>query len=130
MINLFIQLLVSAAVFLILSKILPGFQIKDFKTSILVAVIYGILMVVGSLLVGPLQFLSATLVKLVSWIPLIGSIANIGAIILAFLLKFIIGSIMLSITDAILKDFKMNSFMVGIVAAFIISLVGCFLPMY
>lgn len=128
--GLIIQLLVSALVFVVLSKILPGFSIKDFKTALIVALIYGVLMVLSSLLVTPLSFLTDLCVKLVSWIPIINSVANIGAIVVKFLLNFIIGSIMLCITDKFIKGFEMRSFAVGIVAALIISVIGCFLPMF
>ncbi len=128
--GLIIQLLVSALVFVVLSKVLPGFNIKDFKTALIVALIYGVLMVLSSLLVTPLSFLTDLCVKLVSWIPIISSVANIGAIVVKFLLNFIIGSIMLCITDKFIKGFEMRSFAVGIVAALIISVIGCFLPMF
>lgn len=124
------QLLISGVIFLILSKTLPGFDIKDFKTALLVALLYGIFMLLAAWLATPLAFLSNALVQLVSWIPIIGKLANIGNLVLMFLLKFIIGSIMLCITDGLLKGFKMKSFAVGIVASLIISLVGCFIPMF
>ncbi len=126
-----IQLLVSALVMFILSKVLPGFEIKDFKTSILVALIFGVCMLFGILLVKPLSFLAEILASIVSYIPFIGAkLAGFGLALVQFLLNFIIGSIMLCITDKFLDGFKMRSFAVGIVAAFIISLVGCFIPMF
>lgn len=128
--NLIIQLLVSAVVFFILSKILPGFTIKDAKTAVIVALLYGVLMVLSTLLVSPLSFLTDMCAKLVSWIPIISSIANAGAVVVKFLLNFIIGAIMLCITDKFVKGFEMRSFAVGIVAALIISIVGCFVPMF
>ncbi len=128
--GLIIQLLVSALVFVVLSKVLPGFSIKDFKTALIVALIYGVLMVLSSLLVGPLGFLTDMCAKLVSWIPIISSLANAGAVVVKFLLNFIVGSIMLCITDKFIKGFEMRSFAVGIVAALIISVIGCFLPMF
>ena len=105
--NLIIQLLVSAVVFFILSKILPGFTIKDAKTAVIVALLYGVLMVLSTLLVSPLSFLTDMCAKLVSWIPIISSIANAGAVVVKFLLNFIIGAIMLCITDKFVKGFEM-----------------------
>ena len=125
-----IQLLVSSLVMLALSKVLPGFEIKDFKTSILVALIFGILMVVSGLLVSPLSFLTNGIASLLSGIPLLGTVANIGARVLLFLINFIVGSIMLCITDKFLDGFKMRSFAVGIVASFLIALINGFLPMF
>ncbi|MBR4330797.1 MAG: phage holin family protein, partial [Candidatus Riflebacteria bacterium] len=112
--GLVLQLLVSSIVMLILSKLIPGFEIKDFKTSVLVALIFGILMVFSGLLVSPLSWLATSIASLVSGIPLIGTIAGIGSKILLFLINFIVGSIMLCITDKFLTGFKMRSFAVGI----------------
>ncbi len=129
--GLITQLLVSSIVMLVLSKILPGFEIKDFKTSILVALLFGVCMVFGMALASPLSFLAETIAKIVSYIPLIGEmLAGLGLSLVRFLLNFIIGSIMLCITDKFLDGFKMRSFAVGIVAAFIISIAGCFVPMF
>ena len=125
-----IHLLVSSIVMLILSKLIPGFEIKDFKTSVLVALIFGILMVFSGLLVSPLSFLTNGIANLLSGIPLIGTVANIGARVLMFLINFIVGSIMLCITDKFLTGFKMRSFAVGIVAAFLIALINGFLPLF
>ena len=125
-----VHLLVSSIVMLILSKLIPGFEIKDFKTSVLVALIFGILMVFSGLLVSPLSWLATSIASLVSGIPLIGAIAGIGSKILLFLINFIVGSIMLCITDKFLTGFKMRSFAVGIVAAFLIALINGFLPLF
>ena len=126
-----LQLLVSALVMFILSKVLPGFEIKDFKTSILVALIFGICMLFGILLVKPLEFLASILAAIVSYIPFIGAkLAGFGLALVQFLINFIIGSIMLCITDKFLDGFKMRSFAVGIVASFLIALIGCFIPMF
>ncbi|MBQ3643115.1 MAG: phage holin family protein [Candidatus Riflebacteria bacterium] len=128
--GLILQLLVSSLVMLALSKLLPGFEIKDFKTSILVALIFGILMVASGLLITPLSALTKVIADLLSGIPVIGAIANIGARVLLFLINFIVGSIMLCITDKFLTGFKMRSFAVGIVAAFLIALINGFLPLF
>lgn len=128
--GLVLQLLVSSLVMLALSKIIPGFEIKDFKTSILVAIIFGVLMVFSGMLVTPLSFLTNGLASLLKDIPLIGTVANIGARVLMFLINFIVGSIMLCITDKFLSGFKMRSFSVGIVAAFLIALINSFLPLF
>jgi uncharacterized membrane protein YvlD (DUF360 family) len=128
--GLILQLLVSSLVMLALSKLLPGFEINDFKTSILVALIFGILMVASGLLITPLSALTKVIADLLSGIPVIGAIANIGARVLLFLINFIVGSIMLCITDKFLTGFKMRSFAVGIVAAFLIALINGFLPLF
>ena len=87
-------------------------------------------MLVAGALVKPLTFIGDALVWLVSWIPVVKDLANLGMYIVSFLLKFIIGSIMLCVTDMFIKGFKMRSFALGIVVAFIISVINCFLPMW
>ncbi len=124
------QLLVSSLLLLFLSKFLPGFEIKDFKTSVIVSILYGIFMAASGFLAKFLVVIGEALVFLVKWIPIIGDLANLGMIITVFLLKFIVGAIILSFVDVIIKGFKMRNFGVAIVAAFIISVVNCFLPMF
>lgn len=128
MISLILNLLVSAVLMIVISKVLPGFEIKDFKTSIIVAIVFGILMAVGGLLAAPLSFLNDIIVSVLRWIST--GIASFAGKILAFLLQFIIGSIMLCITDHFIDGFKLRSFSVGIVAAFLIALVNAFLPTF
>lgn len=128
MISLILNLLVSAVLMIVISKVLPGFEIKDFKTSIIVALVFGILMALGGLLAAPLSFLNGIIVSVLGWIST--GIASFAGKILAFLLQFIIGSIMLCITDHFIDGFKLRSFSVGIVAAFLIALVNAFLPTF
>ena len=128
--QLIVHLLVSSIILLLISKFLPGFEIKDFKTSVIVALIFGILMAVSGLLVSPLTGLTSWMADLVKNIPLIGTVAGIGAKIVLFLINFIVGSIMLCITDMFIKGFKMRSFGVGIVAAFLISLINACIPTF
>ncbi len=125
--SLIIKLLVSAIVFYVLSKVFSSFEIKDFKTALLVAFIYGLLMAAGGLVALPLTAVVNFFDGLLSGIPLIGKLSNIGATTFIFLVNFITGSIMLWITDKLLKGFKMTSFLVGILVAFIISFINCFL---
>ena len=128
MISLILNLLVSAVLMIVISKVLPDFEIKDFKTSIIVAIVFGILMALGGLLAAPLSFLNGIIVSVLGWIST--GIASFAGKILAFLLQFIIGSIMLCITDHFIDGFKLRSFSVGIVAAFLIALVNAFLPTF
>ncbi len=128
MISLILNLLVSAVLMIVISKVLPGFEIKDFKTSIIVAVVFGILMAIGGFLAFPLSFLNGIIVTVLGWIST--GIASFAGKILAFLLQFIIGSAMLCITDHFIDGFKLRSFSVGIVAAFLIALINAFIPTF
>ena len=82
----------------------------------------------GGLLAAPLSFLNGIIVSVLGWIST--GIASFAGKILAFLLQFIMGSIMLCITDHFIDGFKLRSFSVGIVAAFLIALVNAFLPTF
>ena len=98
------------------------------KSMGIVAIVFGILMALGGLLAAPLSFLNGIIVSVLGWIST--GIASFAGKILAFLLQFIIGSIMLCITDHFIDGFKLRSFSVGIVAAFLIALVNAFLPTF
>jgi putative membrane protein len=128
--QLIVHLLISSVILLVISKFLPGFEIKDFKTSVIVALVFGILMALSGLLVAPLSFLTNGIASLLSIIPLLGSIAGLAAKIVLFLINFIVGSIMLCVTDMFIKGFKMRSFGVGIVAAFLIALINALIPTF
>ena len=129
MIGLIVRLLVSAVIMFGLSTIHPNFRIKNFKASIWVAIVFGLLMAFSGLLVSPLSWLTTSIADLVKGIPIIGTITNIGASILLFLINFCIGAIMLWLTDKFLKDFETN-FLMCIVASFLISLINAVLASF
>ena len=108
MLAFFLQWLVLSAAFWITAKILPGVKIKGFGTSILAAAVFAILSVV----VGWLLFAAFT----------------IGTLGLAWLLKpltwWIIGAIVLKLTDVFFRDFKIDGFGTALLASAIIAITG------
>jgi putative membrane protein len=95
-------LILSVAVFIV-SKILPGIQIKSFITAIIVAVVYSII-----------NFLLGWLLVILSF-PFI--------IITFGLFKFVINAFLLWITDKLLEDFEIKGIFTTLIAAFLITLV-------
>lgn len=95
-------LLLSVAIFLI-AKLVPGIHVKSFTTAILVAIVYSI---INFLLGGILRFLS------------------LPAIVLTLgLFLFVVNAFMLWLTAKLLDDFHIDSFLITIIAAVLITLV-------
>jgi putative membrane protein len=91
----------SLAVFIV-AKLLPGIQIKNFGTAVLVALVYSVI----NFFLGKILLFFA--------FPVI--IITFGLFI------FIIDAFLLWITDKIIDDFEINSFGTTILAAFLIML--------
>lgn len=93
-------LLKSLAIFAV-AKLLPGIQIKNFGTAIIVAIVYSLI----NLLLGTLLFILA-----------------LPAIVITFgLFTFIIDAFLLWITDKVIDDFEIDNFVTTILAAFLIT---------
>ncbi|MBN1961924.1 MAG: phage holin family protein [Deltaproteobacteria bacterium] len=100
-------LLLSVSVW-ITSRILPGFQVRNFGSAIVVAAIFGLL----NWLLGWLFFVAIGLGTL-----------GIG-FLLAFITRWIVNAIMLKITDLITDRLEIRSFSWALAAALIMSLLG------
>ncbi len=90
----------SLAVFIV-AKMLPGIQIKNFGTAVLVALVYSMI----NFILGKILFFFA--------FPMI--------LITFGLFVFIIDAFLLWITDKIIEDFEINNFVTTIIAAFLIT---------
>lgn len=95
--RLLLQWVLSALSLLAVSKWLPGFEVKDFPSALIVAAVYGILHV---LLYRVLVFLA--------FVPVIISFGLFILVINAFLLF---------LTSALLDNFKIHSFSAAILGA-------------
>ena len=100
---MFINILIlSAAVFLV-SQVLPGIQIKNYITAIIVAIVYSLINF----------FLGWVLV-----------ILSLPFIIITFgLFKLVINAFMLWLTDRIIEDFQIKDFFTTVLAALLITVV-------
>jgi len=94
-------LLLSVAVFIV-AKIMPSIHIKSFWTAIVVALVYSII-----------NFLTG-------WFLVI--LALPFMIITFGLFKFVINAFLLYITDKLIEDFKIDSFVSTLIAAFLITI--------
>jgi putative membrane protein len=100
-------LILSLAVW-VTAAVLPGFHVKNVKSALIVAAIFGVL-----------QFLLGWLLFVVF------SIATLGiAWLLAFITRWIINAILLVLTDKLTDHLKIDSFGWALVGALVMALVG------
>lgn len=100
-------LIMSAAVWLT-AEVLPGFHVKNFKSALIVAAIFGLL----NFFLGWLLFAVFALATL-----------GIG-VLLAFLTRWIINAILLKVTDSLTDHLTIDGFRWALAGAALISLLG------
>jgi len=102
--RLLLQWLLYALSFMIVSKLLPGFHVRGFGSALVVAAVYGVLHV---LLFRVLVFLA--------FIP----------VFLTFgLFIFVINAFLLFLTDALLEQFEIDSFLTALVGAVLLTVLN------
>ena len=102
--RLLLQWILYALSFMIVSKLLPGFHVRDFGSALVVAAVYGVLHV---LLFRVLVFLA--------FIP----------VFLTFgLFIFVINAFLLFLTAALLEQFRMDSFLTALVGAILLTILN------
>jgi putative membrane protein len=100
-------LILSLAVW-VTAAVLPGFHVKDFKSAIIVAAIFGVL----NFLLGWLLFAVFTLATLgLAWL-------------LAFITGWIINALLLALTDRLTDRLKIDGFGWALGGALLISIVA------
>ena len=104
MLPLLVQWLLSAVSLTILSKLLPGFRIKNFGTAIVVAAVYGIL-----------HLLLFRILAIITFIPRLLTFGLFDLVINAFLLF---------LTDKILEDFKIDTLFTTFIAAILLTILN------
>lgn len=107
-IRVLIGWLLSAAAFLAVSKILPGFRIRSFGTALVVSAVYSILHIV-------LHFILFEVLWILTIIPII---LTLGVIF------FVVNAIILWFTDKIVEDFNIDSTATLIIAAVLLTVVN------
>jgi putative membrane protein len=103
--NWIFQLLLNAAVLLLVAKLMPSVKIKSFGTAIMVALVIGIL--------------NATLGFLIR-LPL--NILTLG--LLSFVVRLIVTAIVIKITDKFFSGFEVKSFTTALILAAIMAIAG------
>ena len=102
--RLLLQWILYALSFVIVSKLLPGFHVRDFGSALVVAAVYGVLHV---LLFRVLVFLA--------FIP----------VFLTFgLFIFVINAFLLFLTDALLEQFEIDGFLTALVGAVLLTILN------
>ncbi len=102
MVRLLLQWLLSAASLTILARLLPGFHVRNFSAALTVAAVYGILQVV-----------LYRIFAIIAFIP----------ILLTFgLFTFVIDAFLLFLADRLLEDFKIDNFLITLVAAVLLTI--------
>ena len=90
------------------ASVLPGFHVKDFKGALIVSAIFGLL----NFVLGWLLFLALT-------------VATLGlAWLLAFITRWLINALLLTLTDKLTDHLKIDSFGWALGGAFVISVVA------
>jgi putative membrane protein len=107
-IRVLIGWLLSAAAFLAVSKLLPGFRIGSFGTALVVSAVYSILYIV-------LHFILFKVFWILT-IPLI--ILTLG------LIFFVVNAVILWLTDKIVEDFNIDSTATLLMAAVVLTIVN------
>lgn len=116
---------VNTLAFYLISKLVPGFKIKDEKTALIMALAFSFLMFVGTLLVAPFLIIVTILLSVISIVPIIGPLlAGSGILVTTFLVSFGLTAIMLIAIDKMLEDFEMSSKQVALVAAFLLAVLN------
>jgi putative membrane protein len=100
--------LLSAAAFLGVSKLLPGFRIGSFGTALVVSAVYSIVYVV-------LHFILFNVLWILT-IPFV--ILSLGIIF------FVVNAVILWLTDKLVEDFNIDSAATLIVAAVLLTIVN------
>ncbi len=122
MIGTLLAILINTAVFYGISKILPGFRIKDEKTAAIVAVAYSILGFLAGMLATPFIIIGTIFLSLLAFIPVIGPLlAGAGIFVTIFLLTFGLSVILLIAIDKFLDDFEMDSTGTAVIAALLLA---------
>lgn len=106
--NLILSWLVLSFAVWVTAEVLPGFHVKSFGSAILVAALFGVL----NFLLGWIFFVVLT-------------IATLGiALLLAFLTRWIVNAIILTITDKLTDHLTIDSFGWALGGALMMSVIG------
>jgi putative membrane protein len=100
--------LVLALAVWVTAELMPSVHVRSFKNALIVAAVFGIL----NFFLGKLFFVFFGVVTLgIAWL-------------LSFVTRWLIDAIILSFTDSLIGDFRVDSFGSALIAAAIMSLLG------
>ena len=104
MIALLLQWICSAISLLIVSKLLPGFHVKNFSMAMVVAAVYGVLNVL--------------FFKLLSIVFFLPNLLTFG------LFSFVISAFLLFVTDKLLDEFKIEGIFPTLIGAVLLTVLN------
>src|SRR5262245_6666239 len=105
-IRVLIAWLLSAATFLGVSKLLPGFRIRSFGTALIVSAVYSVLYIV-------LHFILFDILWILTIIPVI---LTVGIIF------FVVNAVILWLTNKLVEDFDIDNITTLLVAAVLLTI--------
>ena len=125
MIGTIISVVINAFAFYLISKMLPGFKIKNEQTALTIAAGYSILGLIAGVLISPLMVIVMVVLALFAFIPIVGPlIAGAGFLGTVFLLFFGISIILLIALDKLSDNFEMDSTLTAAMAAFLLAVIN------
>jgi putative membrane protein len=105
-----VQLLINAAILVVLEKLVPRIKVSSFMTAVWVALVVGFLnATVGFLLRLPLNILTLGL--------------------LSFFVRLFVTAIVIKIADKLFKGFEVQGFMPALIIAVVMAIVGTLLSL-
>lgn len=108
--NFLVQLLINAAILLVLEKIMPRVKVRSFGTAVGVAIVIALLnATVGFLLRLPLNILTLGL--------------------LSFLVRLFVTAVMIKLADKFFSGFEVQGFMPAFIIAVVMAIVGTILSL-
>ncbi len=106
MIRILISWVLFAAAFLGLSKVLPGFHVRNFGTALIVSAIYSVMHII-------VHFVLFKILWILTIIPVLLTLG---------LIYFVINTGILWLTDALVDDFEIDGIATGLLAAVILTI--------
>jgi putative membrane protein len=107
-IRILIGWLLSAAAFLVVSKVLPGFHIRNYGIALVVSAVYSILHVV-------LNFILFEVLWILTIIPVVLTLG---------LIFFVVNALILWLTDRVIEDFRIDNTVTLVIAALLLTVIN------
>lgn len=119
---LLIGLVINTGLFYLISKVMPGFQIRDEFAAVKVAGVYGVLIAITmAVLAVPVTVVTLMVVGILIAIPFLGPllamVASLPLLLAWFALGFAVSTVLIRVTDQLLDDFKCDSWKTAMLAS-------------
>lgn len=116
---------VNTLAFYLISKMVPGFDVKNQKTAFLMALAYSFMAGLAWMVAMPVSLALGFVFALLAIIPFIGPMmSGAGIFITTFGLLFGISFVLLMLIDKVMDDFNMRSPIVAVIASVMLGILG------